>query len=146
MWKKALVYLGLVEEDEIEDEADSFEERPPENPPTIRKISQEEFSSVSRVGSARPLGQVHVTAPASSNDAQEIGDKLKSSVPVIMNLQGVEDDIVRRFLTSFVAGVAYAIDGEVQKLGPKMYLVTPANVEVSAEDRQRLRRGLFNEF
>ncbi|HVE75698.1 MAG TPA: cell division protein SepF [Actinomycetota bacterium] len=145
MWKKALVYLGLVEEDEIEDEVDPLEERPPENPPTIRKISPEELSSVSRVG-ARPLGQVHVTAPASSNDAQEIGDKLKSSVPVIMNLQGVEDDIVRRFLTAFVAGVAYAIDGEVQKLGPKMYLVTPANVEVSAEDRQRLRRGLFNEF
>lgn len=145
VWKRTLVYLGLVEQDDFEDEIEEIEEDPVEAPPTIRKISREEMSTVHQLPTAQPLGQVAIVAPTAYDDAQEIGDKLRASVPVIVNLQGVEEDLFKR-LTAFAAGLAYGLNGEVQRLGPRMYLVTPANIEVSAEDRQRLRRGLFNEF
>lgn len=148
VWKKTLLYLGLVEEDEMEAQLEPLEEPPPRSASTIRKISRDEMSSV-REPPARPaplpLGQVHIVAPAAYDDAKEVGDKLKSGVPIIMNLQGVEDDTFKR-LTAFASGLAYGLGGDVQRLAPRMYLITPANVEVSAEERQRLRRGLFNEF
>jgi cell division inhibitor SepF len=170
VWKKTLLYLGLVEEDEMDGQLDLVDETPQRSPSTIRKISREELSSVHQqrapmrdqgsvrqaqgyqqpAGQPQPsapraLGQIHKVSPAAYDDAKEIGDKLKSSVPVIMNLQGVEDDTFKR-LTAFASGLAYGLGGDVQRLGPRMYLITPANVEVSAEDRQRLKRGLFNEF
>lgn len=155
VWKKTLLYLGLVEEDEMDGQMDLVDETPQRAPSTIRKITREELSSVHQVPAARAatqappapraLGQIHKVSPAAYDDAKEIGDKLKSSVPVIMNLQGVEDDTFKR-LTAFASGLAYGLGGDVQRLGPRMYLITPANVEVSAEDRQRLKRGLFNEF
>jgi cell division inhibitor SepF len=169
VWKKTLLYLGLVEEDEMDGQLDLVDETPQRSAPsTIRKISREEMSSVHQPqvrqpqaaarqqpayqqpavqapAAPRALGQIHKVSPAAYDDAKEIGDKLKSSVPVIMNLQGVEDDTFKR-LTAFASGLAYGLGGDVQRLGPRMYLITPANVEVSAEDRQRLKRGLFNEF
>lgn len=146
VWKKTLLYLGLVEEDESSAPFEELEEPLPETPSTIRKISREELSNVQPVAaSTHPLGQVHIVQPAAYDDAQEIGDKLRSAVPVIMNLQGVEDDTFKR-LTAFASGLAYGLNGDVQRLAPRMYLITPANVEVSAEDRRRLKRGLFNEF
>lgn len=163
VWKKTLLYLGLVEEDEMDGQLDLVDETPQRSAPsTIRKISREELTSVHQPrgavrepqsyqqappapAAARALGQIHKVSPAAYDDAKEIGDKLKSSVPVIMNLQGVEDDTFKR-LTAFASGLAYGLGGDVQRLGPRMYLITPANVEVSAEDRQRLKRGLFNEF
>jgi cell division inhibitor SepF len=150
VWKKTLLYLGLVEEDEMEGRLDLVDEAPPQRsaPSTIRKISREELSTVHQPPpqqAPRALGQIHKVSPSAYDDAKEIGDKLKSSVPVIMNLQGVEDDTFKR-LTAFASGLAYGLGGDVQRLGPRMYLITPANVEVSAEERQRLKRGLFNEF
>lgn len=147
VWKRTLVYLGLVEEDESADEFTETEEPAAERPSAIRKITREEMSSVGEpAGPApTPLGQVHIVAPAAYDDAKEIGDKLRSAVPVIMNLQGVEDDTFKR-LTAFASGLAYGLNGDVQRLAPRMYLITPPNVEVSAEDRRRLKRGLFNEF
>lgn len=146
VWKKTLVYLGLVEEDEMaEEQFEPIDEPTPDNSSTIRKISREELSTVHQLPTAQALGQVHIVQPAAYDDAKEIGDKLRAAVPVIMNLQGVEDDTFKR-LTAFASGLAYGLNGDVQRLAPRMYLITPANVEVSAEDRRRLKRGLFNEF
>jgi cell division inhibitor SepF len=151
VWKKALVYLGLIEEDELEEEIATYQEtppppvQPPESPVGIRKITREELSSVQPIRSA-PLSQVHVVEPRAYDDAKEVGDKLRGNVPVIMNLQGVEDDLFKR-LTAFASGLAYGLNGRVQRLAPRVYLITPANVEVSAEDRRKLaERGFFDEF
>lgn len=147
VWKRTLVYLGLVEEEEGAESFEEIEEPPAERPSAIRKITREELSTVTRPPepAPSPLGQVHIVAPTAYDDAKEIGDKLRSAVPVIMNLQGVEDDTFKR-LTAFASGLAYGLNGDVQRLAPRMYLITPPNVEVSAEDRRRLKRGLFNEF
>lgn len=145
VWKKTLVYLGLVEQEDVDDGIDVIDEAPIDSPPSIRTISREELSTVHQLPGAQPLGKVHILTPTAYDDAQELGDKLRASVSVIMNLQGVEDDLVKR-LTAFAAGLVYGLNGDMQRLAPRMYLITPANVEVSAEDRQRLKRGLFNEF
>jgi cell division inhibitor SepF len=146
VWKKALVYLGLIEEDELEQEIAAYQEPPqPESPVGIRKITREELSSVQPIRPA-PLSQVHVVEPRAYDDAKEVGDKMRGNIPVIMNLQGVEDDLFKR-LTAFASGLAYGLNGRVQRLAPRVYLIVPANVEVSAEDRRRLaERGFFDEF
>jgi cell division inhibitor SepF len=158
MWRKTLLYLGLVEEDELEDDMHAYEEPPRESSSTIRKISRDDGrddrdrggSSVAAPprGSSGPksLGQVHIVEPRAYDDAKEIGDKLRAEVPVIMNLQGIEEDLFKR-LTAFASGLAYGLEGRVQRLAPRVYLITPANVEVSAEERRRLmERGFFDEF
>ena len=152
MWRKTLLYLGLVEEDELEEEMHAYEEPPRESSSTIRKISRDEAtSSVSAPPRSQPaapksLGQVHIVEPRAYDDAKEIGDKLRAEVPVIMNLQGIEEDLFKR-LTAFASGLAYGLEGRVQRLAPRVYLITPANVEVSAEERRRLmERGFFDEF
>lgn len=145
LWKRTLVYLGLVTDEELDEEEFSPYEEPPPETAGIRKLSREELSTVTALP-ARPMGAVHMVEPRSYDDAQEIGDKIKDQVSVIMNLQGVEENLFIR-LTAFAAGLAYGVGGKVQKVAPRVYLVTPANIEVSAEDRRRLvERGLFDEF
>jgi len=148
VWRKTLLYLGLVEEDDLEEEMHAYEEPPRESSSssTIRKISREEVPTVQPRPAAKSLGQVHIVEPRAYDDAKEIGDKLRASVPVIMNLQGIEEDLFKR-LTAFASGLAYGLEGRVQRLAPRVYLITPANVEVSAEERRRLmERGFFDEF
>jgi cell division inhibitor SepF len=88
--------------------------------------------------------RVHVIAPRSYNDAQQIADRFKNGVPVIVNLQTAEPDLAKRMI-DFGSGMTYALDGAIQRIAEKVFLLTPANVEVSAEDRQRLvDQGFFN--
>jgi cell division inhibitor SepF len=88
--------------------------------------------------------RVHVIAPRSFNDAQQIADRFKAAVPVIINLQTVEPDLAKR-LIDFGSGLTYALDGGMQRIADKVFLLTPRNVEVSAEDRQRLvEQGFFS--
>ena len=88
--------------------------------------------------------RVHVIAPRSFNDAQQIADRFKATVPVIINLQTVEPDLAKR-LIDFGSGLTYALDGGMQRIADKVFLLTPKNVEVSAEDRQRLvEQGFFS--
>ncbi|MFP3901163.1 MAG: cell division protein SepF [Acidimicrobiia bacterium] len=79
----------------------------------------------------------HVVGPTSFNDAQEVADKFKESVPVILNLQGVERDLARRII-DFASGLCYGLGGQMERVATQVYLLTPSDVEVSAEDRRRL--------
>jgi cell division inhibitor SepF len=90
-----------------------------------------------------PATRVHVMEPRGFNDAQEVGDRLKSGQPVILNLQGVERDLQRR-LIDFSSGLAYALNGTMSKAADQVFLLTPSNVEVSDEEKERLQaRGLY---
>jgi cell division inhibitor SepF len=98
-----------------------------------------------RVGNGRSDVRVHLVIPKSFNDAQDIGNKFKDSIPVILNLQGSESDLSKR-LIDFASGLTYALDGGMQKIADKVFLLTPRNVEVSAEERARLiEKGFFNQ-
>jgi len=89
--------------------------------------------------------RVHLVVPRSFNDAQDVADKFKDSIPVIINLQGAENDLSKR-LIDFASGLTYALDGGMQRIADKVFLLTPRNVEVSAEERARLiEKGFFNQ-
>ena len=85
-----------------------------------------------------PSAKPHVVVADSFNDAQEVADKFKGSQPVIMNLQGVDRDLSRR-LIDFASGLCYGLGGQMERVANQVYLLTPANVEVSAEERRRLQ-------
>jgi cell division inhibitor SepF len=105
-------------------------------------------TAVRPVESARRASQVEVflVVPKSFNDAQQIADKFKTTVPVILNLQSAETDLAKR-LIDFSSGLTYALDGGMQRVADKVFLLTPRNVEVSAEERARLlEKGFFNQY
>ena len=89
--------------------------------------------------------QVHLVIPKSFNDAQQIADQFKDSIPVILNLQSTDTELSKR-LIDFASGLTYALDGGMQRIADKVFLLTPRNVEVSAEERARLiEKGFFNQ-
>jgi len=175
-WHSALVYFGLAEEyqDDLEEEAapeaeieDRYRERP--NVRRLRRRRDEfddifaeedvpEAAAAGRGGRGRPATvlkpvaargngdvRVHLVIPKSFNDAQQIADKFKDSIPVILNLQGTETDLSKR-LIDFASGLTYALDGGMQRIADKVFMLTPRNVEISAEERARLiEKGFFNQ-
>jgi len=91
------------------------------------------------------MDTVHLVVPKAFNDAQEIANQFKATVPVILNLQGIDSDLSKR-LIDFSSGLTYALDGGMQRIADKVFLLTPRNVEVSAEERARLiEKGFFNQ-
>jgi cell division inhibitor SepF len=90
--------------------------------------------------------RVHLILPRSFNDAQQIADRFKQSVPVILNLQNADSELSKR-LIDFASGLTYALNGGMQRVADKVFLLTPRNVEVSAEERARLLGdgGFFNQ-
>ena len=94
-----------------------------------------------------PTGSRSISScPKNFNDAQQIADKYKVDVPVILNLQGSDTELAKR-LIDFCSGLTYAMDGGMQRIADKIFLLTPRNVEVSAEEKARLiEKGFFNQF
>lgn len=101
---------------------------------------------VRRTGVVRPLSAApssskpHAVAPVSFNDAQEVADTFMAGTPVIMNLEGVDRELSRR-LVDFASGLCYGMKGQMEKVTTSVYLLTPSDVEVSAEDRRKLQHG-----
>jgi len=93
--------------------------------------------SVVRPIPATPSAKPHVVLPQSFNSAQEVADRFRDGQPVIMNLQQLDRDLSRR-LIDFASGLCYGLNGKMEKVATQVYLLTPANVEVSAEDRRRI--------
>lgn len=170
-WHSALVYFGLAEEyhDDYDDEEvggagpeaeieDRYRERP--NVRRLRRrrdeiddiFADDEPISASRTRTLRPVAngggsevQVHLVIPRNFNDAQQVADQFKRAVPVILNLQTTDHELSKRMI-DFCSGLTYALDGGMQRIAEKMFLLTPRNVEVSAEERARLiDKGFFNQ-
>ena len=79
----------------------------------------------------------HTVRPRRFDQAQEVADRFKEGQPVIVNLQDVERDLERR-LIDFCSGICYGLDGKMEKVANGVYLLTPANASVSAEDRRMI--------
>ena len=111
---------------------------------TLRQRSRPELAPVP--AQSNSAVRVHLVVPRSFNDAQTIADRFKDYTPVILNLQGVDAELSKR-LIDFASGLTYALDGGMQRIADKVFLLTPANVEVSAEQRAQLleRGGFFNQ-
>ena len=101
--------------------------------------------TVKRAPNGRGDVRVHLVIPKSFNDAQDVADKFKDQIPVIINLQSADAELSKR-LIDFASGLTYALDGGMQRIADKVFLLTPRNVEVSAEERARLiEKGFFNQ-
>ncbi len=96
----------------------------------------EQLASVHQLA-PRSMGQVHIVRPESYGDAQQIGDRMRRGLPVIVNLEEAESELARR-IVAFASGLVYGLDGNLQKLSRRIYLITPAEMEVSSEDKRRL--------
>jgi len=163
MLRKAMHYLGLAPDDEY----DEYDDEPgapvpsggrsgyvPPEPPeahhaAIRPLARGAEPASGPVPAVRTTGVVRPLAPQSSakpyamspssfNEAQSVADKYMAGIPVIMNLQGLERDLSRR-LVDFASGLCYGMRGSMERVTNQVYLLTPSNVEVSAEEKRRLR-------
>jgi cell division inhibitor SepF len=152
IWRKTLIYLGLVEDDELDDYYDDLGPEP-EPAPARRGAPRAtpRGNSGGPEGVVRPLptappAMFHLVMPSTFNDAQEVGDKFRDGFSVIMNLQGV-DAVLRRRLIDFASGLAYGLAGSMQPAADNVFLITPNGVQVSAEERRRFleERGFFNQ-
>jgi cell division inhibitor SepF len=175
-WHRFLVYFGLAEDEAYEEEDDEHFPQPEaeiqdtyRERPNVRRLSarrrRDEIDDIfaddagtdRRTTSLRPVGsgrgngrsggdvRVHFVAPRSFNDVQDVADKFKDTIPVILNLQSTDADLSKR-LIDFSSGLTYALDGGMQRIADKVFLLTPRNVEVSAEERARLvEKGFFNQ-
>jgi cell division inhibitor SepF len=177
VWNRTLVYFGIAEEEDWDDDLTVSDEeverdyrrreranvrrlprrREPEAWTDADSVSESELeASPARPSSRRSRlrgvdsgGQVrvHLVLPRSFNDAQQIADRFKDSVPVILNLQNADTELSKR-LIDFASGLTYALDGSMQRVADKVFLLTPRNVEVSAEERARAldpAGGFFNQ-
>jgi cell division inhibitor SepF len=192
MWKKAMTYLGLGDDEdyadyELEAEVEPRRQPPPERRPVrepsrppvggprersreprgegvepvnrgaVRQLGPDPRASQTGVGAVttrsgqggqrgavvRPLpipvtAKPHVVQPRSFNAAQEVADTFKGNAPVIMNLQEVDRELSRR-LIDFASGLCYGLGGGMEKVANSVYLLTPSDVEVSAEDKRRFQ-------
>ena len=132
---------------DLDDWTDSEPRTAPDRPVPLRSARS---ASRPPLQAAPALGgssvRVHLVVPRSFNDAQQIADRFKDGVPVILNLQGTDAELSKR-LIDFASGLTYALDGGMQRVADKVFLLTPRNVEVSAEERAKLleRGGFFNQ-
>jgi cell division inhibitor SepF len=89
--------------------------------------------------------RVHLVIPKSFNDAQQVADKFKQAIPVVLNLQATDNELAKR-LIDFASGLTYALDGGMQRIASKVFMLTPRNVQISAEERAELiEKGFFNQ-
>jgi cell division inhibitor SepF len=178
--RKAMVYLGLVEDDaEHYDEYDEYEapappsgrrsagsdghaeveygRRPGGGEPRDRAggypagrpgvLATATGAAPSRVGwadSTNGGGPVRVTTlhPRTYNEARAIGEHFREGTPVIMNLTEMDDADAKR-LVDFAAGLIFGLRGSIERVTAKVFLLSPQNVEVTAEDKQRIAEGGF---
>jgi cell division inhibitor SepF len=154
--RKMAVYLGLVEDDspfpdkydaydeyeEYDEQEDLVESAPVRTdygyPGGDHRVAEEAPHQVE-------LARITTLHPRTYNEARTIGEHFREGTPVIMNLTEMVDSDARR-LVDFAAGLIFGLRGSIDKVTNKVFLLSPANVEVTAEDKARIaERGFFNQ-
>ena len=163
--RKAMVYLGLVEEDDRYDyeqyddyegdgEADGYDaggRGGAHRTAGATALREERHGAVATMPDRRPSAQgrpfdrITTIHPRTYNEAKQIGESFRESTPVIMNLSDMDDSDAKR-LVDFAAGLVFAVRGTIERVTNKVFLLSPPNVSVAAEDKQRIaENGFFNQ-
>ena len=156
--RKMAVYLGLVEDEELDglydDEDEGYDERTHvvrrQDEPALRVTRPDEtvVRSVTTVEEPiDPLENYRITTvrPRNYNEARLIGEHFREGTPVIMNLTDMDDADAKR-LVDFAAGLVFGCHGSIERVTAKVFLLTPASVEITAEDKSRMAgAGFFNQ-
>lgn len=149
--RKMGVYLGLLEdteryEDEYYDEYDEGVRRDePARPAPVANISERRRphpAPSAPVGTVAELSRITTLHPRTYNEARTIGENFREGVPVIMNLSEMDDSDAKR-LVDFSAGLVFAVRGSIERVTNKVFLLSPPNVSVAAEDKARIAEGGF---
>ena len=166
LWNRTLVYFGIAEDEEWDQDGHETNEQLEEDyrrrdRRNVRRLpstaeadewaSEEEQPRRDRSSRLRSVdtpspAKVHLVVPRTFNDAKQIADRFKAQIPVILNLQSADTELSKR-LIDFASGLTYALDGSMQRVADKVFLLTPRDVELSAEERARAmeRGGFFNQ-
>jgi len=162
--RKMAVYLGLVEDDHrYQDKYDSYGEyedyddqadRPEQiDEPEVRGVGRDgDYAGyqpadwrTEHVSQTTDLARITTLHPRTYNEARTIGEHFREGTPVIMNLTEMVDSDAKR-LVDFAAGLIFGLRGSIERVTNKVFLLSPANVEVTAEDKARIaERGFFNQ-
>ena len=154
--RKMAVYLGLVEDEESEG-YDGYEEGYDEpaatvvrrnEPPAQLRVTRPDETAVSytppRRSAVEAVEAYRITTmhPRTYNEARTIGEHFREAIPVIMNLTDMDDADAKR-LVDFSAGLVFGLHGSIERVTNKVFLLTPANVEITAEDKSMIAEGGF---
>ncbi|SER48429.1 cell division inhibitor SepF [Propionibacterium cyclohexanicum] len=157
LMKKAAVWLGLVGDDRFDEDQAAQEEYSESvyvdsrDAPQVDAARPQEIYAAPAAGEPPVRQQVTQTAdlariisvrPRTYNEARTIGENFRDGTPVIMNLSDMDDSDAKR-LVDFAAGLIFGLHGSIDRVTSKVFLLTPHNVHVTAEDRQRLATSSF---
>jgi cell division inhibitor SepF len=159
------VYLGLVEDDEYAD-ADGYGQSPERAPARRDEYAEQRYpresvaadSSYGReyaddksshydgeyLPASQPSYQITALHPRTYNEARTIGEHFRKSTPVIMNLSDMDDADAKR-LVDFAAGLTFGLHGRLERVTAKVFLLSPHNVTVTAQDKAKIENGFFNQ-
>jgi cell division inhibitor SepF len=162
--RKVAAYLGLVEDqgryDEYDDEFDEYADEafdemtgdggepadphggPADRPATVASLADRRPMAVASSRSAVDTARIVTLHPRTYNDARALGEHFRDGIPVIMNLSEM-DDVDAKRLVDFAAGLIFGLRGSIDRVTAKVFLLSPADVEVTAEDRARIASGGF---
>lgn len=147
-----LRYLGGTHEaHEYDDHYDPDEDLDDleDDGPAIRKLERKDRARDERPVNIRtyvnPPSKVHLARPKKFEEVQAYAKKFKQNTPVILNIDVNDKELARRIF-DFTSGLVFGLDGQVEDVGGKVFLLTPKNVEVSAEERRQLKEKGFFEF
>ena len=161
--RKAMVYLGLVEDEDRYDYddydemtgTDSDASRASGGSRSLAPIREDARGSVATMTERRPhvgvassvrsFDRITTIHPRTYNEAKQIGESFRENTPVIMNLSDMDDSDAKR-LVDFAAGLVFGLRGTIERVTNKVFLLSPANVTVTAEDKARMAEsGFFNQ-
>jgi cell division inhibitor SepF len=157
--RKMGVYLGLVEdgerygsrfeddyeheyEDEFDHDGDAQDGGPDDTEPVGTVSNLSDRRGVSAAPEVPELTRITTVHPRSYNEARVIGEHFRDGTPVIMNLTEMDDSDARR-LVDFAAGLIFGCRGSIDRVTSKVFLLSPPNVSVAAEDKERIVQGGF---
>jgi cell division inhibitor SepF len=158
--RKMGVYLGLLEDSgRYDEEYDEYEPETPEQerrPAPVSQLAERRRPSTGATAVAEQprvvpgprmaeLSRITTLHPTTYNEARVIGENFRDGIPVIMNLSEMSDSDAKR-LVDFAAGLVFAVHGTIERITNKVFLLSPPNVAVAAEDKQRIAEdGFFNQ-
>ena len=160
------VYLGLVEDDEYAD-ADGYGQTPERTPARREEYAEARYPREHHHGdmqnysrdypddtsaqaaypeeyAPQPTYQITALHPRTYNEARTLGEHFRKSTPVIMNLSEMDDADAKR-LVDFAAGLTFGLHGRIERVTAKVFLLSPHNVSVTAQDKARIENGFFNQ-
>lgn len=152
-FKKAAVWLGLVSDGEYAEHEPELDEVTMEVDRTEGRAPAAESATVTELESRRPvreqprladINRIVTVYPRTYNEARTIGENFRDGIPVIMNLGDMEDSDAKR-LVDFSAGLIFGLRGSIERITSKVFLLSPHNVTIAAEDKERLAGGFFNQ-